>query len=291
MYIFIPPFKKRFLPVAQSTIRKEHPSGIIVFTEAGDKRVAKTTKSPMTRPWDMMRKRGAHDPDLMKVGRNGWANEEADENNNNQPKMELTSRNLSHLPVSHLSSKKFPLSERAETRPKATAHTHSKTTLSIWGNTTTSTRRKDIKISLEDSVSAKNTSIGTPLGGAWVRKTAENSELALPCRRNCTSDCMWPLPFSVTTNNSSLSLSLYVSVSLSLTAPGCLCAAEHVNAHRTRALRSSLVRSSHQGSIGGSYIRPLKNHIYCSNEFLTTSYLLQTDILLFTEFILCHFEM
>lgn len=55
----------------------------------------------------------------------------------------LTSLNLSHLPTSHLSSKKLPLSERAETRPKATAHTHSKATLSICGHTTT-TRREDI---------------------------------------------------------------------------------------------------------------------------------------------------
>lgn len=55
----------------------------------------------------------------------------------------LTSRNLSHLPASHLSSKKLPLSERAETCPKATAHTHSKATLSICGYTTT-TRREDI---------------------------------------------------------------------------------------------------------------------------------------------------
>lgn len=51
----------------------------------------------------------------------------------------LTSLNLSHLPASHLSSKKLPLSERAETRPRATAHTHSKTTLSICGHTTTTT--------------------------------------------------------------------------------------------------------------------------------------------------------
>lgn len=51
----------------------------------------------------------------------------------------LTSLNLSHLPASHLSSKKLPLSERAETRPRATAHTHSKATLSICGHTTTTT--------------------------------------------------------------------------------------------------------------------------------------------------------
>lgn len=51
----------------------------------------------------------------------------------------LTSLNLSHLPASHLSSKKLPLSERAETRPRATTHTHSKATLSICGHTTTTT--------------------------------------------------------------------------------------------------------------------------------------------------------
>lgn len=55
----------------------------------------------------------------------------------------LTSLNLSHdLPVSHLSSKKLPLSARAETRPKATAHTHSRATLSICGHARTRARTR-----------------------------------------------------------------------------------------------------------------------------------------------------
>lgn len=56
--------------------------------------------------------------------------------------MLLTSLNLSHFPVSHLSSRKLPLSERAETCPKATAHTHSRATLSICGHTTAYTDRE-----------------------------------------------------------------------------------------------------------------------------------------------------
>lgn len=77
--------------------------------------------------------------------RGGWGANETTKGGvtNISHKYLLTSLNLSHLPTSHLSSKKLPLSERAETRPKATAHTHSKATLSICGHTTT-TRREDI---------------------------------------------------------------------------------------------------------------------------------------------------
>lgn len=85
-------------------------------------------------------------------------------------KMQLTSLNLSHLPVSHLSSKKLPLSERPETRPKATAHTHSKATLSICGCTTTP--RSGWR------TARKTPAFGNPVGGARGRKTAnkKNSE-------------------------------------------------------------------------------------------------------------------
>lgn len=77
--------------------------------------------------------------------RGGWGANEMTKGGvtNISHKYLLTSLNLSHLPTSHLSSKKLPLSERAETRPKATAHTHSKATLSICGHTTT-TRGEDI---------------------------------------------------------------------------------------------------------------------------------------------------
>lgn len=71
MTIFITPGKKKdfsLSPRAQS--EQKHPIGVIVSTETGDKRVTKTTKGPTTRRRDM-RKRGAHDPDPMKVGRNG----------------------------------------------------------------------------------------------------------------------------------------------------------------------------------------------------------------------------
>lgn len=90
-------------------------------------------------PVDTRGKRAAHDQKQKKkkkkthrgIGRK-WGMEEYTWDNKEDTCILLTSRNLSHLPVSHLSSRKLPLSERAETYPKA--HTQSRVMLSICGN-------------------------------------------------------------------------------------------------------------------------------------------------------------
>lgn len=117
--------------------------------------------------------------------------------------MLLTSLNLSHFPVSHLSSRKLPLSERAETCPKATAHTHSKATLSICGHTTAHTDRER---TLGPAVGHRNRAETEAVQSAsHLRRTLSvssvniNTELSggffLPCRISCSPDCMCSLPF------------------------------------------------------------------------------------------------
>lgn len=144
--------------------------------------------------------------------------------------MLLTSLNLSHFPVSHLSSRKLPLSERAETCPKATAHTHSKATLSICGHTTAHT---DWERTLGPAVGHRNRAETEAVQSAsHLRRTLSvssvniNTELSggffLPCRISCSPDCMCSLPFlSLVTAASPPSPSLRT---------GCLCAAENGNA-------------------------------------------------------------
>lgn len=155
--------------------------------------------------------------------------------------MRLTSLNLSH-PVSHLSANTFPLSERADTRPKATAHTHSKATLSICGYTTRP-RRRDIDIRLEDNAHAKKhcrccrgrvreenmkqgdagVFVSYLVGGATIGGTVS------------------PLLVSVTSTSSSLPLSLSLSLPLHLSSAPVVCAqqkrerASHSGAAPSRA--------------------------------------------------------
>lgn len=160
----------------------------------------------------------------------------------------LTSLNLSHRPTSHLSSKKLPLSERAETRPKATAHTHSKATLSICGHTTT-TRREDIGSDWRTPHS-RNTPIEALRHASQklVVNTGSNDSSALVSylvaskapQTVCARCRFLSLVIAVLSLSLSRPLSLTYTLVLSRSLShrtGCLCAAENGSAHRARALR------------------------------------------------------
>lgn len=144
--------------------------------------------------------------------------------------MLLTSLNLSHFPVSHLSSRKLPLSERAETCPKATAHTHSKATLSICGHITAHRER-----TLDPAVGHRSRTETEAVQSASHHRqmlhvnTGNNNTRGfpppptpLPCRISCSPDCMCSLPF--------LSLVIAASPPSPSLRTGCLCAAENGNA-------------------------------------------------------------
>ena len=195
-----------------------------------------TTTGPVTRRLDT--KRGAHDHKPMRGGYREkkkrwwwwcqWDNEEGRRWITQEQKCVLTSLNLSHLPASHLSSKKLPLSDRAETCPRATAHTHSKATLSICGHTTTA-RGEDIGSGCGTPQSRRKTRAAQPSitssDGRGVSPLNTKMRRCffvcvfcccccslLPCGINRSPDCMCSLPFSVTGNRSLLSLALSLSL-------------------------------------------------------------------------------